>query len=138
LVLVYLVSIGNGGTNYPPGLSKPLWHSNDFYLQPVVGYHSLNPYRLWWYGRRLSDIDRNIESMTIMPGRHDYVSGGSDNYDRQGGQFYIDSWREVLKYNTKIVILCDWNNWNEEYALEGCIGSNGWKDLNNISTFDWY
>ena len=43
-----------------------------------------------------------------------------------------------MSINPNISLICDWNNWNEETAIEGCIGPNGWKDLYGISTYDWY
>jgi hypothetical protein len=38
----------------------------------------------------------------------------------------------------KIVLIADWCNWVEETSIEGCVGPNGWKDLNGNPTYDWY
>ena len=61
-----------------------------------------------------------------------------NNIDRHGGDYYINSWKQVIAAMPKKVLIANWNNWNEENSIEGCIGSNGWKDLNGNPTYYWY
>jgi len=133
LVQIYLWA----DTNYAPNLPH-LFSCHDFTIKPVTGYGNLNSRRFWWYGRTLP-MTRDAETMTVMPGRHVWVPGmGNDNYERDGGDFYINSWLEVIRGNPLFSLITDWNNWNEEYAIEGCLGTNGWKDYRGNPQYDWY
>ena len=76
------------------------------------------------------------ECMTIMPGSYIWYNR-SWNFDvlRNNGNYYINSWKEVIKDSPRISMIADWNNWNEETAIEECTG---WKDYYNAPQADWY
>lgn len=84
-------------------------------------------------------IDR--EQMAIMPGnRFTTLSPVTERVPRRlnGKEFYAQSWRQVLENRPKIVTIAEWNDWTEGRAIEGCEGNNGWVDLNNVLTYDYY
>jgi hypothetical protein len=81
------------------------------------------------------------EEMGIMPGTHLWMfDGDPEPIKRRRGdeEYYIRSWKQIIAAKPRIVTICDWNNWNEETAIEGSIGKNGWTDLRGNPTYDWY
>jgi len=125
--------------NYPPyNFAQPLWHYNDFTVKPVTGFHDTrNNNRLWWYGC-YAPASQNLEAMTVMPGRHNWGDASQPTIDRQGGSYYINSWLEVIRDKPMFTFITDWNNFHEEFAIEGCGGTNGWKDYYGSLQPDWY
>ena len=75
--------------------------------------------------------------MSIMPGTTYWWRQG-DSIARRGGDYYMNSWKQVLATMPRKVLICNWNNWMEETSIEGCVGKNGWKDRNNKPAYDWY
>jgi hypothetical protein len=103
--------------------------------------------RYWGWGSGAVDSDpnhtkllpKNSEAMSIMAGcRMWMVPGDPSLIDRHNGDYYINSWKQVIAAQPKIVLITDWCSWNEEYAIEGCTGSGGWKDPYGNPTYDWY
>ncbi|GEM_PF-3600375 len=105
--------------------------------------------RLWNWGAGAPEAspDHNrplpvsTELMSIMPGSHNIWMPGADGFvDRHNGDYYINSWKQVIAAMPKKVLIGNWNNWNEETSIEGCMGTNGWKDYCTPphSTYDWY
>ncbi|MGV3773093.1 MAG: hypothetical protein ACO1QB_09350 [Verrucomicrobiales bacterium] len=63
------------------------------------------------------------ESMSIWPGHRfpgNVVKHGFDPLEesRQGGKLYVKMWLEVFKAQPKYVTIADWNNFEEETAIE--------------------
>jgi hypothetical protein len=77
--------------------------------------------------------------MALMPGTYNYWNpNANSNVLRAGGNYYVNSWNEVIRNMPRIAMIADWNNWNEETAIEQCTGNNGWKDYYGASQPDWY
>jgi len=80
------------------------------------------------------------ECMSIWPG-HRYAQrvakDGKDTTEqaREGGRLYVREWLHVLKANPKFVTIADWNNFEEETAIED---SNSWEDSSGYATPDLY
>jgi len=80
------------------------------------------------------------ECMSIWPG-HRYAQRvakeGKDTTEqaREGGRLYVREWLHVLKANPKFVTIADWNNFEEETAIED---SNSWEDSSGYATPDLY
>ncbi len=93
---------------------------------------------MWGWGARYPQPAHKKEMM-VFPGTYNWpVGGGSYSIDREGGRFYIRSWERIIEKMPKMAIITDWNNWNEETAIEGCVGPHGWKDFLGNPTYDWY
>jgi len=157
LVLAYL----NDGTDYPlldsNNVIIPSWHFNDFTIQSTIGWPTTYAYKpnrdiyhngqdtkkFWGWGAEYPQ-PYNVASMSIMPGTHNYWDNTDTIYIERdqptSGSYYIDSWERILEVRPNLALIADWNNWNEETAIEGCvgIGTDGWKDLNGVATYDWY
>lgn len=63
------------------------------------------------------------ESMSIWPGHrfhHQTLVGGFDPVEepREGGELYAREWLRVLRAGPRFVTVADWNNFQEETALE--------------------
>jgi hypothetical protein len=63
------------------------------------------------------------ESMSIWPGHRFHqrvITSGTDPVEepREGGQLYAREWLRVLKAGPRFVTVADWNNYQEETALE--------------------
>ncbi|MFH1194506.1 MAG: FG-GAP-like repeat-containing protein [bacterium] len=155
------------GDDFPPredGENIPLWHFNDFTIKESVNWSStfteragpvsgvtdvfingMDTKRYWGWGAEIPQ-PYNSECMSVMPGTYNwpgYYATRTRPAERlrgepYSGSYYIESWERVIKMNPNIVLICDWNNWNEETAIEGCVGENSWEDLNGEKTFDWY
>jgi hypothetical protein len=80
------------------------------------------------------------ECMSIWPGhrfpRH-VVEQGKDPLEepRQGGELYAREWLRVLKARPQYVTIADWNNFEEETAIED---SYAWEDRSGHSVPDLY
>lgn len=86
-----------------------------------------------------NEVPVNYEVMCIEPGYAAYNQPGTLNkIDRRGGELYLALWNQVLRNLPKTVLIMDWNNWTEEWAIEGCIGTSGWKDKTGTACYDWY
>jgi hypothetical protein len=103
--------------------------------------------RYWGYGNGAVDgspnsntpIPKNSEIMSIMPGYWKWnVKSEGKLIDRQNGNYYINQWLQVLNVMPRMVLICAWNEWAEESAIEGCEGANGWKDYYGNNQYDWY
>ena len=80
------------------------------------------------------------ESMSIWPGHRfpKYVAEqGKDPLEdpREGGARYVREWLRVLKANPQVVTIADWNNFEEETALED---SYSWEDSRGFAVPDLY
>lgn len=80
------------------------------------------------------------ESMSIWPGHRfpKYVAEqGKDPIEdpREGGARYVREWLRVLKANPQVVTIADWNNFEEETALED---SYSWEDSRGFAVPDLY
>jgi hypothetical protein len=79
--------------------------------------------------------------MAIMPGSQLWLFDGDPvRIKRRRGdkEYYVRAWKQVIAAKPRLVTICDWNNWNEETAIEGCVGERGWTDLTGTPTYDWY
>lgn len=105
--------------------------------------------RFWSWGAGAVDIGirvpnpkplpKNFEQMSIITGCKAWNADGDPEKIYAGnGDYYINSWKQVLSVMPKIVLIADFNNWNEEAVIEGCRGLNGWKDRKGHNTYDWY
>ncbi len=80
------------------------------------------------------------ECMSIWPG-HRYAQRvakeGKDTTEqaREGGRLYVREWLNVLKADPKFVTIADWNNFEEETAIED---SDSWEDSLGYATPDLY
>jgi hypothetical protein len=80
------------------------------------------------------------ESMSIWPG-HRFPGNvsklGQDPLEepREGGQLYVRMWLRVLKARPKYVTIADWNNFEEETAIED---SYAWEDPRGHSVPNLY
>lgn len=80
------------------------------------------------------------ECMSIWPG-HRYAGRvaekGKDAAEdpREGGRRYVREWLAVLKTRPKFVTIADWNNFEEETAIED---SNSWEDAKGYAVPDLY
>ena len=78
--------------------------------------------------------------MSIWPG-HRYpaqiTATGQDSVEapREGGQYYARQWLQVLKARPQFVTVADWNNFEEETALED---SPSWEDRWGYAVPDLY
>ena len=92
---------------------------------------------------RTPPLPYSAECMSIMPGTHNWwnttvtshvawLLGGDD---KKSGEYYIKSWTEVIRNNPVIMTIVDWNNWDEETAIEP---SKAWRDYYGHSQPDWY
>ncbi len=151
LVIAYIAD----DRDYP--LPTP-WHYNDFTVINAVNwgythgykngtkfFNGMDSKRYWGWGGWMQNQQQllpfNKEQMAIMPGTHIYWTTGGTNINREwvsSGDYYINSWKRVVDVNPNIVTICDWNNWNEETAIEGCLGTAGWKDYHGGNQYDWY
>jgi hypothetical protein len=92
---------------------------------------------------RIPPLPFSAECMSIMPGTHDWwdirvtwnVPRSRRNDNKNSGDYYIKSWTEVIRNMPVIVMIADWNNWNEETAIEP---SRAWKDYYGNVQPDWY
>jgi hypothetical protein len=155
------------GDDFPPkenGINIPLWHYNNFTIKEAVNWSSTfanrtgpisgvtdiyingqDRKRFWGWGAEKPQ-PANVECMSVMPGTYNwpgYFATGHRPADRLrneagSGSYYIDSWKRIIDKHPNMVLIGDWNNWNEETAIEGCVGDNSWEDLNGNKTFDWY
>lgn len=80
------------------------------------------------------------ECMSIWPGHRfpKYVAEqGKDPLEepREGGQLYVREWLRVLKARPQYVTIADWNNFEEETAMEE---SYAWEDARGHSVPDLY
>lgn len=80
------------------------------------------------------------ESMSIWPGHRfpqQVVQQGRDPLEepREGGRLYARMWLRVLKAHPRFVTIADWNNYEEETALED---SFAWEDALGHATPDLY
>lgn len=80
------------------------------------------------------------ESMSIWPGHRfprNVVQQGQDPLEepREGGQLYVRMWLRVLKANPKYVTIADFNNFEEETAIEP---SYAWEDFRGHAVPDLY
>ncbi len=80
------------------------------------------------------------ESMAIWPGHRFHsrvLSLGRDPEEqpREGGQLYVRMWLRVLKANPQVVTIADWNNFQEETAIED---SYSWEDPMGRAVPDLY
>lgn len=102
--------------------------------------------RLWSWGAGAKETSSNhsralpvsTELMCIMPGTQNYTKTTDMYIDRHAGDYYMNAWKQVIAAMPKKVLIADWNNWNEESAIEGCVGDSGWKDYYGTSQYDWY
>ena len=104
--------------------------------------------RFWSWGAGAVDINgqpdtrklpTSNECMSIMPGSKKWTDSTHPVLiNPRNGNYYMDSWKQVLLANPKIVLIAEYNNWNEEVVIEGCRGSNGWKDYQGKNQYDWY
>jgi FG-GAP-like repeat len=151
LIIAYLAS----GLDYQDenGNVIPIAH-NKFTIKKAVGWASTyfrnasikydgiflngqDSKRFWGWGAKYPQ-PYNLEQMSILPGTYIWWNSDGELIPREGGNFYINSWKRILETNPNFILIADWNNWNEETSIEGCEGINGWKDLNGYSTYDWY
>ncbi len=80
------------------------------------------------------------ESMSIWPGHRfpKFVAAeGQDPLEepREGGNLYVRKWLSVLKHRPRTVTIADWNNFEEETAIES---SPSWEDSRGYSVPDLY
>lgn len=80
------------------------------------------------------------ECMSIWPGHRfpKYVADqGKDPLEepREGGQLYVREWLRALKFRPQFVTVADWNNFEEETALEE---SHAWEDARGYCVPDLY
>lgn len=155
LVVAYL----GAGEDYPPrdinGNDTLLWHNNNFTIKTAVNWASTFGYyreslkifvngmdtkRFWGWGARWypdNPQPYNLESMSVMPGTYVWYDT-TVQISRVKKDYYINSWKRIIEVNPNIAIIGDWNNWNEETAIEGCTGPDGWKDNYGNPQYDWY
>jgi hypothetical protein len=104
--------------------------------------------RFWSWGGGALDINgqpdtrplpTSTEQMSIMPGSKKWTAPGDPVLiNNRNGNYYMCSWKQVLVAKPRIVLIADYNNWNEEVVIEGCRGPNGWKDYQGNNQYDWY
>ncbi len=136
LVLAFLVDTVNLAENY-----RQMRSYRDLTIEPVIGYYNpTNSRRLWMYGSERDRLKPDPESMTVMPGRHHWGADREPVIARESGKYYIDSWKEVIKADPGICIITDWNNWNEEFAIQGSVYFNGKRveQTADQRPWDWY
>jgi len=80
------------------------------------------------------------ESMAIWPGHrfhHRVIAQGKDTDEepREGGRLYARNWLHILKANPEFVTIADWNNFQEETAIES---SYAWQDPRGYCVPDLY
>lgn len=85
----------------------------------------------WGWGSRPYPPD-NTECMSFFPG---WGPSGGDSIDRRGGNYYEDCWLRVLKARPRYVAIADWNQWEEQTAIED---SSQWVDHYGMSCPNWY
>ncbi|MCX6149592.1 MAG: hypothetical protein NTX22_03600 [Ignavibacteriales bacterium] len=115
---------------------------------PFAFYEGIDKQKFWGWGMGSYDkydpshlrlLPWNAECMSIFPGNNIWwYKTPQEDVKRQGGEFYLKSWEQVIEENPKMVILPEINNWNEEYGIEGCIGKYGWTDRHGNKNYDWY
>lgn len=155
LVIAYIAA----GEDYPPrdinGNDTLLWYHNTFTIKTAINWASTFGYyrdslgifvngmdtkRFWGWGARWS-LDNpqpyNVECISVMPGTYVWYDT-TIQISREREDYYSNSWKRIIEVNPNIAIIADWNNWNEETAIEGCIGSEGWKDYYGNDQYDWY
>lgn len=80
------------------------------------------------------------ECMSIWPG-HRYArkvaAEGKDTVEepREGGRLYVRAWLAALKAHPRYLTIADWNNFEEETAIED---SDSWEDPSGYATPDLY
>jgi hypothetical protein len=95
--------------------------------------------RTWGWGA-YEPVPLLEECMSIWPG-HRYpvqvAASGQDSVEapREGGQYYVRQWLRVLKAQPQFVTVADWNNFEEETALED---SASWEDRSGYAVPDLY
>jgi hypothetical protein len=110
--------------------------------------------RYWGWGSGAADTDPNRttllpkdkEIMSIMPGYRKWNTGEGVLVNRNiiingrntPGGYYMNQWEQVIEAMPKTVLICSWNDWAEEPAIESCVGANGWKDFYGNSCPDYY
>ncbi len=80
------------------------------------------------------------ESMSFWPGHRfprQVATQGRDPLEepREGGQLYARNWLRVLKARPQFVTIADWNNFEEETAIED---SFGWEDAKGYAVPNLY
>ncbi len=115
---------------------------------PLAYYEGIDKKKFWGWGMMSYDsydpshkrpLPWSAECMSIFPGNKLWwYKNPVEDVKRQGGEFYLKSWMQVIKGDPKMVILPEINNWNEEYGIEGCVGKNGWTDRHSNPNYDWY
>jgi hypothetical protein len=95
--------------------------------------------RAWGWGC-FGECPVLAESMALWPGHrfHQRVIASGRDVDeepREGGRRYADNWLHVLKASPEFVTIADWNNYQEETAIED---SYGWQDPSGYCVPDLY
>ncbi len=86
--------------------------------------------RGWGWGSAPSP-PANMECMSFFPG---WVLD-KPVLERRNGDYYEECWLKALKARPQFVAIADWNNWQEQTAIED---SPAWTDTYGASTPDWY
>ena len=95
--------------------------------------------RTWGWGSR-EPVPVLSESMSIMPGQRYPGNVERQSFDpvempREGGAAYARMWLQVLKAHPRYVTIADWNNFQEETAIED---SFSWEDRDGWAVSDLY
>jgi hypothetical protein len=85
----------------------------------------------WGWGANPFPPD-NSECMSVFPG---WVLGSNTPIERRGGDLYEEDWVRVLKAHPRYVAVADWNQWDEQTAIED---STKRRDHYGDSCPDWY
>ncbi len=86
------------------------------------------------------NLPKDSECMTVMPGQN-FVNykNAFEAISRKNGNFYKNSWKQVLNVDPNIILITDWNNWSEETAIEKCYDcGNGWENEFGKYFSDYY
>jgi hypothetical protein len=102
-------------------------------------HESMKTRKTWGWGSYAPAPELD-ESMSIWPGHRfpGYVAQqGKDPVEepREGGQLYVREWLRVLQHKPQFVTVADWNNFEEETAIEE---SYAWEDPRGHCVPDLY
>ncbi len=80
------------------------------------------------------------ECMTVMPGQN-FVNKQKpfEAIKRRKGNYFRNTWSQVIDEDPNVVLLTDWNNWSEETAIEKCYNcGENWQDDRGNDIPDYY
>ncbi|MBN1489730.1 MAG: hypothetical protein JXA69_07415, partial [Phycisphaerae bacterium] len=124
--------------NYGPGD----WDAPRFTVRWAYNgdnFESMAKRKTWGWGA-YAPVPILAESMSLWPGHRFPKNVAEQGYDpleepREGGQLYVRNWLRVLKARPRFVTIADYNNFEEETAIEP---SYAWEDPHGHAVPDLY